>query len=258
MKKYFILHYLTIALLLPCIVSCNQHSSLQHDNATKLKEYALELTSGEDSHQPTQNHNDVSPLSAFRFGVEENVAAPNIKKLLLDKIEEFKFMSQRDIIDKSSAVQEYDFHEYYEIAFKGASINEISEFYFPNFTIDGYTLYRSVIDEWSFMYYFAPSEMLKEGNYTFEFDTGIMIAIHRSHWIDTENPLAAEIQKLENREATYILKDNMLHEIGSNSISGIIGYTRFVINVPDACSNYDALAALGRKVVESCELVSVN
>lgn len=208
--------------------------------------------------ESTAENKVVATLSGYRFGVMDTSNSDNIKEKLLSQILEFQNLSEEDIKERQ-ATADYDFSEFYSAAYLNNKIDEITEFYYPEISIDGYTLYRAIIDEWSFLYYFGPNEKINStSEYTFEFGDGILLGIDRTHWIDTDNPLDAQIKQYENRNKKYILKDNILYVEGYDSIEGIIGNTRFTLHGPDDACDYDSLFALAKKVIESTELIEIS
>ncbi len=208
--------------------------------------HATDDTSTIDSESTAENK-VVATLSGYRFGVMDTSNSDNIKEKLLSQILEFQNLSEEDIKERQ-VTADYDFSEFYSAAYLNNKIDEITEFYYPEISIDGYTLYRAIIDEWSFLYYFGPNEKINStSEYTFEFGDGILLGIDRTHWIDTDNPLDAQIKQYENRNKKYILKDNILYVEGYDSIEGIIGNTRFTLHGPDDACDFDSLFAHAKK-----------
>ena len=139
------------------------------------------------------------------------------------------------LINKSTTITAE--HEDYQF-FTNNKISEITEFYLPAIKIDGFELYRLLIDQWTFMFYYAPVEEL-ENDYSFTFETGILLGINRPY-ID------------------LILQDALLYVESENSMRGCIGNTSFTLLVPDKLNNFDYLYELGLEIIETSELVVIN
>jgi len=133
---------------------------------------------------------------------------------------------------------------------------EFTEFYYPNVKIDGFVLYRAVADEWSFMYYYAPSEKYSD-DYVFEFNDGILLGYSQTHWIDTADPLGAEVRKYDKQNIEYIYENGLLYTEGNNQIEGVVHNTNFTLNVPDSLNEREKIFEIGKNIIECTEIISL-
>ena len=239
---------LPIILSLFTIIGCSDETDEykhNHENPKIQKSY--------------EESQEVSCQSGFRFGFANSDAHADIKSELIDYITEFNNLTSFDVAEKAVDIQEYDFEEFYNHAYIDNNISAIESFYFPNITIDGYKLYRAIIDEWSFLYYYAPVEKLNtDEEYVFEFNDGILLSIDRPHWIDASDPLGSEINKMNTQNREYILQNNLLYKPDANSVLGVLGETRFSLIVPDVLNDSDNLLSLGEEIIQSSELVYMD
>lgn len=202
---------------------------------------------------------ELSYQSGYRFGIANPKDNADIKSELIDYITEFNTLTPSSIEATAANIQDYNFEEFYEQAYIDNNISEIESFYFPTVSIEGYKLYRAIIDEWSFMYYYAPIEKLESNDeYIFEFNDGILLGFDRPHWIDSENPLGSEINKMNVQNRSYELRNDLLYKPDANSVLGAIGGTRFTLNVPDTLNNAEYLFSIGEAIIQTSELIAVN
>ena len=159
------------------------------------------------------------------------------------------------IRESKTITKEHEMYQYYAYN----KISDITEFYFPTIKIDGYELYRILIDQWTCIYYYAPiKELKKESEYVFTFETGILLGINRPYWLDNADPLKPEIENREIQNIEYLFKDDLLYTQSQNSIMGLIGNTSFNIYVPNKLNNYEFLHELGLKISETSEMIVVD
>jgi len=136
-------------------------------------------------------------------------------------------------------------------------ISKDEELYYPKLKIEGFKLYRTVIDEWSFLYYYAPESKLSE-EYIFEFNDGILLGYDRTHWIDTEDPLGSEMRKYDLQNIEYTYKENILVRKNTAQVEGVVGNTRFTLIATDKMNDEELLFELGKAVIDSTETIAIN
>ncbi len=262
MKAGSLFAVLTIAVLL-AVPGCTAKDEPTAPSGDKITAYdstaAQEESAADDSTaaQETDKAVLIADEVGYDFGVTDLSGKSDIREELLSHILEFQNMSEEDAAQRSQSDE--DFAAYYSKAYLGNKIDELTEFYYPDIAIDGFTMYAALIDEQYISYRFAPNEKLGIGSESqFGFGDIILITIARTHWIDTEHPLDALIQQYDNTHVNYILEDGLLYGEGKQSISGIMGITRFKLYGPRGADDYDSLAALAKRVVESAELVIVK
>jgi len=210
----------------------------------------------EETEAPVSEAADTVPLSGVPLGMMNSSDGSKLKNELIEQINMSRTADQ-----EPPEGSDVELDDYYRQVYVGNDISDISEFYFPTVKIDGYELYRVLVSEWTFMYYYAPIEEFskeKEFEYVFTFETGILLGINRPHWMDNDDPLKALINQHDTQEIPYVLKDNLIYTESHNGIAGQIGNTRFNITVPDTLNDFEFLYALGLKVIETSELVFVK
>lgn len=271
MKTNFV-NILCLLIMLLAISGCSYESDdlvnspVEKIIETQTIEHELSHESNDSDHfhvekntEDQATEHELSYQSGYRFGIANPKDNADIKSELIDYITEFNTLTPSSIEATAANIQDYNFEEFYEQAYIDNNISEIESFYFPTVSIEGYKLYRAIIDEWSFMYYYAPIEKLESNDeYIFEFNDGILLGFDRPHWIDSENPLGSEINKMNVQNRSYELRNDLLYKPDANSVLGAIGGTRFTLNVPDTLNNAEYLFSIGEAIIQTSELIAVN
>lgn len=193
--------------------------------------------------------------SAYSITTDLCNGANAVKRSLLETLSELKSMTPDDVAEKASTTIDYDFEEYYNEAYINTGINKMTELLFPIAKIDGYTMISAKISGIrSVIYYYGPTEKVEsEEGYLFDDSDGIFIGIKHPDDVDQDDPLAIPIRQTWGKD--YILSDNMLHVVGSNTITVAVQNTIFILSVPDSMTDADTIFDLAARIRDSMELV---
>ena len=230
------------------------------DEITSVSEPVAETpgTSDKTTAETTAAPQVAAMTSAYSITTDLCNGANAVKRSLLETLSELKSMTPDDVAEKASATIDYDFEEYYNEAYINTGINEMTELLFPIAKIDGYTMISAKISGIrSVIYYYGPTEKVEsEEGYLFDDSDGIFIGIKHPDDVDQDDPLAIPIRQTWGKN--YILSDNMLHVVGSNTITVAVQNTIFILSVPDSMTDADTLFDLAARIRDSMELVKLD
>ena len=153
-------------------------------------------------------------------------------------------------VSKSSSRENAKFTTY-----EANILESIKEFYSPP-RIDGFEMFIVSVNEYGFVYYYAPSEALKsKEEYRFSNIDGIEIVIDRPESRDMNaSDLLIDMAHSNNMKIT---DDNFVYG-EDNHILGKIGDSVFRISVPVKQANYEWQRDLALQLIKSSELVNVQ
>ena len=142
----------------------------------------------------------------------------------------------------------------------------IEKFYnLDKFKIDGYELYEALITRGMFLYKYAPlnpsaGDLDVDGNYVFNYDTGIQLQIKRFDYEYGDIPSRVTIEQLADIFEGKVINNSFFcveTPYNYNEFGGLLGDTWFDIKAPKSV-DFNSLPNIGRQLIKSAELVDVE
>ena len=146
-------------------------------------------------------------------------------------------------------------------------VEDMEYFYFITEEIDGFTLFRVLIDDGFVVYFYILNEEVEIGNvgerYAIGHDNYISVSIDRR---PSKNPLdfLIELSKDTRHNVFYYPEDNTVYNVGNNdkSVSTTIGDYKFSLyarnSVSELNNDYETLRDLSYRIIESTELIQIK
>jgi hypothetical protein len=197
----------------------------------------------------TKNNNEV--FAQIHYGISvKNTSDTDFIREIVKEVNVSRFMSEEE-------------HRNDGFNYRETNIPNLNEFYFPNIEFDDYELFQVNILPQSFGFYYVPKNTNGRAidknsrlNEVFNFDTGILLIIHRIE-VAKSSPLKTLEDVSDMFRGGEIVGD-LYYTESNNVIRGFINGTQFTMQVPNRFNNIETLQKLHRQLIATTELVNVD